>query len=138
MPSLKIEDLHQTVQNMAKHFLQLCQNEGLKVKIICTLRTIEEQNQLYAQGRSKPGKIVTKAPGGQSYHNYGLAFDCVPLINEKPAWNRLDLFKRMGDLARSVGLEWGGSWKDFPDYGHFQWTGGLTIKDLQAGKRPPA
>jgi peptidoglycan L-alanyl-D-glutamate endopeptidase CwlK len=38
---------------------------------------------LYAIGRTKPGKKVTKAKGGTSYHNYGLAFDIYPFINGK-------------------------------------------------------
>ena len=40
-----------------------------------TYRSFDEQNHLYAQGRTKPGKIVTYAKGGQSYHNFGLAFE---------------------------------------------------------------
>ena len=46
-----------------------------------TLRTFAEQDALYAQGRTKAGSIVTKARGGQSYHNYGLAIDIVLLVN---------------------------------------------------------
>ena len=40
---------------------------------------MEEQTALYAIGRTSPGKVVTKARAGESYHNYGLAFDWVPL-----------------------------------------------------------
>ena len=41
----------------------------IKIRIVQSLRTIEEQNELFAQGRTKPGKIVTNAKGGSSYHN---------------------------------------------------------------------
>jgi len=43
---------------------------------------MEEQAALYAIGRTAPGKIVTKARPGESYHNHGLAYDWAPL---KPA-----------------------------------------------------
>ena len=56
---------------------------GVEVRIVQGLRTIDEQNALYAQGRTKPGKKVTNAKGGQSYHNYGLAVDIYPVINGK-------------------------------------------------------
>src|ERR1043165_556102 len=66
-----------------------------------TLRTFEEQNALYAQGRTKPGQIVTNAKGGQSYHNYGLAIDFALLIDKngdgKPdevSWDRLKDYDR--------------------------------------------
>jgi hypothetical protein len=47
--------------------------------IYCGRRTMEEQAALYAKGRTAGGRIVTKAKPGESYHNYGLAFDWVPL-----------------------------------------------------------
>ena len=57
-------------------------NSKIPPLIYCGRRTMEEQTALYAIGRSAPGKVVTKARAGESYHNYGLAFDWVPL---KPA-----------------------------------------------------
>jgi hypothetical protein len=63
--------------------------------IYCGRRTMEEQAALYAKGRTKqPGKIVTKAKPGQSYHNYGLAFDWVPL--KAAAKNKDLLYGRLG------------------------------------------
>lgn len=110
-----------------------------------TLRTFAEQDALYAQGRTKPGAIVTKAKGGQSYHNYGLALDIVLLIDKdkngtyetaswdmktdfdldnKPDWMEIvSIFKRYG-------FEWGGEWK-FVDAPHFQKTFNKSIIDLQ-------
>ncbi|SVE43245.1 uncharacterized protein METZ01_LOCUS496099, partial [marine metagenome] len=43
--------------------------------VVHTLRTYAEQDDLYEQGRTEPGKIVTNARGGKSWHNFGLAID---------------------------------------------------------------
>lgn len=103
--------------------------------ITSTLRDNESQAALYAQGRTTPGNKVTNAKAGQSFHNYACAFDFVPLVNGKAQWNDLKLFERCGSIAESVGLEWAGRWVSFKEYAHCQYTGGLTIKDLQAGKK---
>jgi peptidoglycan LD-endopeptidase CwlK len=85
-------------------------------------RTIAEQNGLYAQGRTKPGSIVTNAKGGQSAHNFGLAADLVPekskgLID----WNASHLvWKTMGDIAIKHGLIWGGTFKSIKDLPHIE------------------
>lgn len=136
MASRSIGDLHPRVQEMAFAWLKACRNEGIDVLITCTLRSMEDQANLYEQGRTKPGKIVTNAKPGESFHNYGLAIDFVPIVNGKPAWNNLDLITQIGELAEDVGFEWAGRWKRFKEYVHIQWSGGLTIKDLQAGRRP--
>jgi peptidoglycan L-alanyl-D-glutamate endopeptidase CwlK len=94
---------------------------------------------LYAQGRTTKGSIVTNAKAGQSWHNYRLAFDIVPLKNGKPVWGTSGadgkLWKAIAKIGKACGLEWAGDWKTFSEYPHFQHTGGLTLKDLQAGKQ---
>jgi len=55
----------------------------------------------------------------------------VPLINGKPAWADLELFRKCGEVAESCGLEWAGRWKTFPELAHCQFTDGKTIKDFQ-------
>tara|TARA_R110000868_G_scaffold351732_1_gene613006 strand:- start:474 stop:980 length:507 start_codon:yes stop_codon:yes gene_type:complete len=110
-----------------------------------TLRTFSEQDALYAQGRSKAGAIVTKARGGQSYHNYGLAIDIVLLVDkdgngtfESASWDTKSDFDgdKKGDWQEVVavfkryGWEWGGDWR-FVDAPHFQKTFGKSIVDLQ-------
>lgn len=110
-----------------------------------TLRTFAEQDALYAQGRSKPGAIVTKAKGGQSYHNYGLAIDIVLLIDtdkngsfETASWDEKTDFDKDGKsdwmeivgVFKRFGYEWGGDWK-FVDAPHFQKTFGKSIFELQ-------
>jgi peptidoglycan L-alanyl-D-glutamate endopeptidase CwlK len=104
-----------------------------------TLRTIKEQNELYQKGRTTPGPKVTNAKGGQSYHNYGLAFDLVLIIDGKTAsWDTLKDFDndKVSDwnecvlIAKKYGWEWGGDWVKFPDKPHFQKTFGKSIAEL--------
>jgi len=55
--------------------------QGVIPYVYCGRRTPAEQEKLYAQGRSEPGKIVTQARGKpvpQSFHCYGRAIDWVP------------------------------------------------------------
>ncbi|KMT21495.1 peptidoglycan-binding protein [Clostridium cylindrosporum] len=134
--SKDISLLNSYVKSLAEKFLSKCKEEGLDVIIIQTLRSIDEQDTLYSQGRSKPGSIVTNAKGGYSMHNYGLAFDIAIKKNGSIVWEDEKLYYKAGKIGESLGLEWGGSWKSFKDYPHFQWTGGLTIQDLLSGKKP--
>lgn len=103
-----------------------------------TLRTFAEQDALYAIGRTKPGKKVTNAKGGQSYHNYGLALDIV-IINGKIAeWDTKKDYDKDGradwmeivSIFKRYGWEWGGDW-GFKDYPHFQKSMGYSIARLQ-------
>jgi peptidoglycan L-alanyl-D-glutamate endopeptidase CwlK len=148
--SRKIEDLHPHVKTLCEQFIKACEDAGLDVLITSTYRDHESQAELYAQGRTKPGKIVTNAPPGKSWHNWRVAFDIVPLRHGKPVWgisgngiddnpsddefDDLELWLRIGAIGKSVGLEWAGDWKSFKEFPHFQYTGGLTLADLQAGK----
>jgi peptidoglycan L-alanyl-D-glutamate endopeptidase CwlK len=110
-----------------------------------TLRTFAEQDALYAQGRTKPGVIVTKAKGGQSYHNYGLAIDIVLLVDkdgngtfETASWDTKSDFdgdkksdwQEVVAIFKRYGWEWGGDWR-FVDAPHFQKTFGKSIMELQ-------
>lgn len=134
----KLKGVHPVVAAKARQLIERAYKEGINVIITQGLRTIEEQNALYAQGRTKPGKIVTNLRGGYSYHNFGLAFDFAVLNPDGSVnWNVDKKWKRVGAIGKSLGLEWGGDWRDFPDYPHFQLTFGLSLADLRAGKRPP-
>lgn len=132
--SRKIEDLDPKVQKLCKEFIQRCDKEGIDVIITSTYRDFESQNELYSQGRTKPGKKVTNAKAGQSFHNFRVAFDFVPIINGKAQWGDISLFKRCGAIAKLIGLEWAGDWVSFKEYAHCQYTNGLTLKDFQEGK----
>lgn len=118
-------------------------NHDVPVLITQALRTIEEQNTLYAQGRTTAGNIVTNAKGGTSYHNYGYAFDIALYTPDMDVtWD--DCCDMDGDgeadwdevvgVATRLGLEWGD--RGYVDKPHFQLTYGLTPKQLYDGYRP--
>lgn len=133
--SRSLDDLHPIVKQMALLHVAACKDAGVDLLIYCTYRDDESQDALYAQGRTKPGAIVTNAKAGESMHNYCLAYDCVPLKNGKPTWGDRDAYYTVGVCGESVGLEWAGRWQGkLRETAHFQFTQGLTLKDLQAGK----
>ncbi|WP_432663873.1 M15 family metallopeptidase [Wukongibacter baidiensis] len=131
-----LDRLHSYVGALAGELIRKSKENGVEIIVTETFRTKERQQELYNQGRTTPGQIVTNAKPGDSIHNYGLAFDIVPVEKGKALWDRYDLFKKVGAIGVALGLEWGGNWRSFKDYPHFQWTGGLTLKDLKAGKLP--
>lgn len=133
--SRKIEDLHPKVADMCQRFIEACDKAGIDVIITSTYRDNESQAAIYAQGRTAPGKKVTNAKPGQSWHNWRCAFDFVPIVNGKAQWSDLKLFERCGVIAESVGLEWAGRWKRMKESAHCQYTGGFTLADFQAGKK---
>lgn len=97
--------------------------QGYVVKVICGTRSWTEQEELYAKGRTAPGVRVTNARAGSSWHNYGVAWD-VGLFTVSGGYvTDGKVYERFGKLAGlPVGCEWGGSWKSFKDYPHFQWV----------------
>jgi peptidoglycan L-alanyl-D-glutamate endopeptidase CwlK len=138
----KLDQLHPKVKALAELLSQKCKEIGITLSIYYTYRSLEEQDRLYAQGRTTPGKIVTYAKGGQSYHNYRVAFDCAPTINGKIDWNNIKLFNKVGEIGESIGLTWGGRFTKvkngriipIPDLPHFQYTQGLNWRDFQKGR----
>ena len=100
------------------------------VRITQTLRTIEEQNHLYEQGRSVVGKLVTNARGGRSFHNYGMSFDFVLIEDGMVNWNITNNWMIIVNKFKERGWEWGGDWRKFKDYPHLQKTFGYTWREL--------
>ena len=133
--SRSLSDLHPTVMKMAQEFIKKCKEAGIDVLITSTLREFAYQDSLYAQGRTKPGKKVTNARAGQSMHNYGYALDFAPTKAGKIDWNDLASFKKCGEIGESLGFTWAYRFKSFPELAHLEYTGGLSLKDLQSGKR---
>lgn len=110
--------------------------QGITIRVTSGLRTFAEQDALYAQGRTKPGPIVTNARGGQSLHNYGLAVDVVPIVNGQPKWDVPEsVWQKIGAAGKRQGMEWGGDWTNFKDRPHFQMTAGKSISTLLAEYR---
>lgn len=133
--SRQLSDLHPKVMQMAMEFMARCKEQGIDILITSTFRDNESQTQLYNQGRLTKGAVVTNAKAGRSYHNYRCAFDFVPMKFGKCQWNDIALFKKCGKIAEDCGLEWAGNWKSFVEYAHCQYTGGLTLDQLQAGAK---
>jgi len=121
-----IKNLHPKIRNRVRQFINSMYRKGIKLRITSGFRTFEEQDELYAQGRTKPGKIVTQSKGGESVHNYCLAFDVVD--TEKgynTDWNLI------GKTGKEFGFEWGGDWISFIDRPHFQDKFGLSTSEMK-------
>lgn len=154
----RIKLLHPKVRQEVEHIYKAQIVPALSGRAICrfafTLRTIKEQDEIYAQGRTKlfdaQGRrlgVVTKAKGGQSIHNYGLALDIVLLVDndrngtfESASYN--EVLDYDGDkvadwmevvrIMKAAGWVWGGDWKRFKDSPHFEKKFGLTWRQLKA------
>ena len=118
-----IKQLHPKLQEKITQLQAECKKQGLGIRVTDCLRTTAEQDALYAQGRTKPGKIVTKAKGKDynSMHQWGVAFDFCRNESGKSAYADDDgFFSKVGKIGKSLGLEWGGDWKSIKDKPHFQ------------------
>lgn len=111
------------------------------IRLTQGLRTFAYQDQLYAQGRTTKGSIVTNARAGSSYHNYGLAVDfCLIIDGKTMSYNEIKDFDgdKVADWAevvkifKSYGWFWGGDFKTIRDSPHFEKTFGKTWKTLLA------
>lgn len=134
--SRSLDDLIPPARVRVQAFLDAAKAAGVDLLVTSTYRDNASQDALYAQGRTKPGKIVTNAKAGQSWHNYRCAVDVVPIVAGKPRWDVKDeVWQQVGKLGKAAGLEWAGDWKRFKEYPHFQYTGGLTLAQLQSGAK---
>lgn len=131
-----LAELHPKVEEMARQLIKKCESKGLKIGVGETYRSKERQNYLYEQGRNRPGQIITYAKGDDlsSYHQWRLAFDFFQNIKGKE--HETEFLKQVGTIAEEVGFEWGGRWL-MADTCHLQYTFGLSIADLKAGKKIP-
>ena len=114
--------LHPKLQKLMGKHISECKKQGLIIGIGECVRTVAEQDALYAQGRTKPGVKVTNAPGYNysSHHMWGTAYD-VYRNDGKGAFDNSDgFFDKVGRIGKSLGLEWGGDWKSPVDKPHFQ------------------
>lgn len=112
-----ISALLPNAQTACRAFLAECERQGLKVRITETYRSQERQNELYAQGRAKPGKVVTWTKN--SRHTSRRAWDICQNIKGKEYDTAGGFFDKCGAVAAKLGITWGGSWKT-PDRPHFE------------------
>lgn len=136
-----IKHLNPVVQPYARELVRRAATKGIEVKVIGGYRSFAEQERIYCQGRNilecrglyKPGPIVTNARGGYSNHNFGLAFDIGIFQGSKYLPESLK-YNEVGEIGKSLGLEWGGSWTTIKDRPHFQlrpiWAIQLSEKEM--------
>lgn len=142
----RLAEVHPMIRHMAQRLIAESFYAGVPIIITQGYRSIAYQNELYAQGRTKPGQIVTKAQGGSSYHNYGLAIDFALLMPDgrTASWDtirdadhdRKADWMEVAEIGKQIGFEWGGDWPRFRDMPHFQFTFGLTMGPLRRGEKP--
>jgi len=119
MASRKIIDLCPELQEKAIKFRSLMNEAGIDFIFTCTTRSPKEQDELYAQGRTKPGRKVTWTK--KSKHVGGRAFDIVIMDRGKCVWDVTDpRWEQAGEIGQSLGLVWGGSWQVTKDFPHFE------------------
>lgn len=126
------------VRPYALKLMELARAAGITIKVISGLRTYQEQDVLYSQGRSAPGSIVTHAKGGESNHNFGIAFD-VGIFEGDAYVPESPNYATVGALGEQQGLEWGGAWTTLRDEPHFElrpdWAKQLLERDMLAQLR---
>ena len=130
-----IRTLHPKAQELARVSLKAIRDAGINARIISGTRTYAEQNKLFAQGRfGNPPPIVTNARGGQSNHNFGIAWD-IGIFSAIGAYlGNSPLYNTAGQVATAANipkLEWGGNWTTFIDKPHHQHLTGLAIGQVR-------
>lgn len=127
------------VQKLALALIEKAAQAGIALRVTSGTRTYAEQDALFAKGG------VTKARGGQSNHNFGLAFDVTIWTRHwsehqtgDPVWES-PLYAKLGAMGKQLGLSWGGDWQSFKDEPHFEfrpkWAAGFNESDMLAELR---
>ncbi|WP_106388519.1 M15 family metallopeptidase [Jeotgalibacillus soli] len=138
-------ELHPIVAEKRDELIERAAAQGITIVITEGFRSVEEQDELYARGRTAEGNIVTNAKGGESYHNYGLAIDfALQPESGNVIWdmdydgnnNGKSDWMEVVETAKDLGFDWGGDWHHFRDYPHLQMDFGLSFSELQKGERP--
>lgn len=129
--------LHLKAQAAARRLLLLARSAGFRARLLSGTRSYAEQDRLHAQGRyGNTGPRVTNARGGQSNHNFGIAWD-IGLFDKAGGYLDGDTdaeiteYHRLGKAARPLGLEWGGDWQSIPDVPHYQLPTGRSVAETR-------
>jgi peptidoglycan L-alanyl-D-glutamate endopeptidase CwlK len=127
-----IATLQPVAQAVARASLGVVRGAGIDARIISGTRTYEEQNALFRKGRfGNSGPVVTKARGGQSNHNFGIAWD-VGIFDNGRYLQESELYDDAGRLVALPGVEWGGNWRTFKDRPHYQLVTSGPISAVRA------
>ncbi|RKC35145.1 Peptidoglycan L-alanyl-D-glutamate endopeptidase CwlK [Listeria monocytogenes] len=132
---LNVSGMNKSVADKTRNVIKKMSKQGIYLCVAQGYRSSAEQNALYAQGRTKPGAVVTNAKGGQSNHNYGVAVDlCLYTSDGKNViWeSTTSRWKTVVSAMKAEGFEWGGDWKSFKDYPHFE------LYDAAGGEKAPS
>lgn len=133
----RIAKLHPKLRGELAEIIGDIQSKGLDIRITQGLRTIAEQDAIYAQGRTLPGKIVSNAKGGSSFHNYGLAIDFCLLhkdgtvsfnMKEDLDNDKIADWTEVVNVFKAHGWEWGD--RGYVDTPHVQKVFGTTPSQL--------
>ncbi len=128
-----IRTLMLKAQREARVFMRKVLDAGINAKIISGTRTYAEQNNLYRQGRfGNPGPVVTKARGGRSNHNFGIAWDIGIFTATGGFITQDEAYDKPAEVGLSETLEWGGHWRSFVDKPHYQLKVGENITIIRA------
>lgn len=119
------------------HAKSIAASLGVDYVAISGTRGEEEQNALYAKGRTAPGKKVTNARYGYSNHNFGIAldfgvFDGREYLDSVDPPRAAGTHRAVAEVAGRYGIEWGGNWKTFKDYPHFEIKTNLSTSEKRA------
>jgi len=117
--------VHPILLEKVKLIIAEAKSKGIDLRVVSGFRDSAKQQMLYNKGRTTKGGIVTNAPPGLSYHNYGWAVDVCEFRNGKPYWKSKH-WKEIGRIGKKHGLVWGGDWTRLVDRPHLQ----LTIFDI--------
>lgn len=133
-----ITQCHPRLQEAFKQLAVKCNAQGLTIGLGECFRTVAEQDALYEQGRTKLGNIVTNARGSSysSQHQWGIAFDFYRNDGQGAYNESGDFFRRVGEIAKSLGLGWGGDWISIIDKPHLylpDWGSGTGRLKQQYG-----
>ena len=129
----RLEGLQPEMRKLAEKAFAKASAQKVDVFVVSALRTYAEQQALYAAGsRRRRATIVTNAKPGESYHNFGLAFDFAVVKNGRAVWdeNHPD-WKAFVAIGKGLGLEWGGDWSTFKDYPHLQQGNAPSLASLR-------
>ena len=117
--------IHPYLLQKIEQVIDEAKSKGIDLRVVRGYRSLEEQQRLYDQGRITEGGIVTYAPPGLSYHNYGWAVDVCEYKGGKPDWHS-QRWDEIGEIGKEHGLIWGGDWKRLVDKPHLQ----LSFHDI--------